>query len=103
MDQLNSQRRSEKELTDHLGLANGTFTKWKYKNGRSYFKYIREIAEYLDVTPGYLLNGKDDEMTYESLNGDETRLLTLYRKLDESGRGTVMDVVDRFVQTADKT
>ena len=68
-----------------------------YKNGRSYFKYIREIAEYLDVTPGYLLNGKDDEMTYESLNGDETRLLTLYRKLDESGRGTVMDVVDRFV------
>ena len=103
MDQLSSQRRSEKDLTDYLGLANGTFTKWKYKNGRSYFKYIREIADYLDVTPGYLLHGQDDELTYETLSGNETRLLTMYRKLDESGQGTVMDVVGRFAQAVAKT
>ena len=94
-DQLVKQKKTEKELILHLGLANGTFTKWK-KNGRSYFKYIREIADFLDVTPGYLLHGQDGDLTYESLNGQETRLLTMYRKLDEGGRDTVMDVVERF-------
>ena len=102
IDQMTEQKKTEKELVDHLGLANGTFTKWKYKNGRSYFKYINDIAAFLDVTPGYLLNGKDDEITYENLNGNETRLLTMYRKLDEAGQGTVMDVVGRFAEAVVK-
>ena len=55
------------------------------------------------MTPGYLLHRQDDELIYETLSGDEARLLTMYRKLDESGQETAMDVVGRFAPVAGKT
>ena len=97
MDLLREQKKTDKELTDYLGMTNGVFSKWKYQGGKSYFKHIKEIAEFLEVTPAYLLHG-DDDIQPNALSGQETRLLSMYRKLDTGGRETIMDVMDRFVQ-----
>ena len=81
MDQLVMQGKTEKELLQKLGMANGTFTLWKYKNGKSYLKKIDEIAEYLDVEKSYLLEGRDDYVNIDSLSGMEIRLIKTFRSM----------------------
>lgn len=57
---LKEQKKSQKDLTDYLGLKKSTFTSWNAGLNTSYNKYIGKIAEFLDVTSDYLL-GKTDE------------------------------------------
>lgn len=54
MEQLQAQKKTEKEMEIALGFGNGTFTRWKYMNGRSYMNHIDRIAGYLNVTVEYL-------------------------------------------------
>ena len=56
---LKEQGKSQKDLTDYLGLGKQTFTNWN-AGAKSYGKYIDKIAEFLDVTTDYLL-GQTDE------------------------------------------
>ena len=94
---LKEQDKTDKDLIDYLGLSNGIFTKWRHKNGKSYFKHIEKIAKFLGVTPGYLLRG-DDDITYSSLTAQEVHLLQMYRNLDNTGQYCIMTVIDRLVQ-----
>jgi hypothetical protein len=55
LDELKIQRKTEKEMEVALKLSNGTFTRWKYMNGKSYMNHITEIASFLNVTEEYLL------------------------------------------------
>lgn len=53
--QLKQQKKTQKDLTDHLGLTKNTFTNWKAGASESYKKYIGQIAEFLNVSTDYLL------------------------------------------------
>ena len=57
LETMKSRSVKQNELTDHLGLSNGIFTKWKYDGGESYMKYIDGISEFLNVPKEYLLYG----------------------------------------------
>ena len=96
MDLLQEQNRTDKELIDFLGLSNGVFTKWKYAGVKSYIKHIREIAEFLGTTTGYLLHGVDDDLNQDYLTEDEAKVLQLYRNIDKEGRVYAMEVLRRF-------
>ena len=100
---LREQGKTDKELTEYLGITNGMFSKWRHNNGRSYFKYTNEIAEFLGVTSSYLLNGPEDVMQ-GNLTSQEIRLLKTYRELEPGSRDTLMEVTDRFrvAELADK-
>lgn len=100
---LREQGKTDKELTNYLGITNGMFSKWRHNNGRSYFKYTNKIAEFLGVTPEYLLKGAED-ITQGNLTGQEIRLLKTYRELEPGSRDTLMEVADRFrvAELADK-
>ena len=65
---LKEQGKSQKDLTDYLGLGKQTFTNWN-AGAKSYGKYIDKIAEFLDVTTDYLL-GQSDER--KPINHDVT-------------------------------
>lgn len=56
---LKEQNKTQKNLTDYLGLGKQTFTNWN-NGAKSYIKYIDKIAEYLDVTTDYLLGNSDE-------------------------------------------
>ena len=56
-----------------MHLTNGAFSAWKYKGRRSYYKYINQISQFLNVSVGYLLNGVDDELS--GLDADESEML----------------------------
>lgn len=43
------------DLTNHLGISKTAVSDWKSGKLSSYFKYIAEISEFLDVSADYIL------------------------------------------------
>ena len=56
---LKQQNKTQKNLTDFLGITQNAFTDWKSGRIKSYTKHLPKIAEFLGVTVDYLL-GKSD-------------------------------------------
>ena len=85
MDLLQEQNKSEQDLIAWLGLAQGTFSKWKYHNLHNYNRYIDKIAEFLEVPEIAIVEGVDNYIKYEKkpiLNTDPTfvRILDLMKQ-----------------------
>jgi transcriptional regulator with XRE-family HTH domain len=45
---LIKKNKTQKELTDYLGLDKSTYSAWKNGKSRSYNKYLKEIATFLN-------------------------------------------------------
>ena len=99
MELLKIQGKTEKDLTDHVGLANTTFTKWKYKGVKSYRKHLDKIAEYLEVTPDYLTEGVDDIINLSTMTTSELRLIQLYRRMGNDAKEVLLKTAGYFVDT----
>ena len=56
---MRQQNRKNKDLNDFLGLTKSTYDGWKRGTSKSFMKYLDRIAEYMNVTPNYLLCGTD--------------------------------------------
>ena len=96
MELLKIQGKTEKDLTDHVGLANTTFTKWKYKGLKSYRKHLDKIAEFLEVTPEYLTEGVDDIINLNSMTASELRLIQMYRKMGNDAKEILLKTAGYF-------
>ena len=81
---LNEQGHSQRELIDFIGLSNGAFTGWKYGRGKSYITHINKIADFLNVTPNYLLTGADDNKNDFTVG--ELEMIKMFRELDEEAK-----------------
>ena len=95
-DLLSQQHKTKQALIQYIGLANGTFTSWRYKGGQSYLLHIDKIAKFLNVTPNYLLKGIDEQVNMDTLSALEIELITLYRKMDNDRKETLMEVAHHF-------
>ena len=60
IDLLEKQGKTQKNLTDYLGITQNAFTDWKSGRIKSYRKHLSKIAEFLNVSADYLL-GKGPE------------------------------------------
>lgn len=70
---LKEQGKTQKDLTDFLGLKKTTFTSWNAGLNTSYTKHISKIAEFLNVSTDYLLNDEkkqDDDIRFALWGGD---------------------------------
>ncbi|MBQ8945319.1 MAG: hypothetical protein IJ058_14540 [Lachnospiraceae bacterium] len=85
-DLLKAQGKQEKELIQYIGLGRGTFTAWRYRGVKTYTQHIDEIAEFLDVSPNYLIRGEDGEIGVETLSEAEIWLIKTYRAADDVGK-----------------
>ena len=90
MASLKDVGKTEKELIEYLGMVRGTFTSWKFQNIKSYMSRINDIAEYLNVSPNYLLRGVDDEVNFETLSEAEIQLIKRYRIADDAGKDFIL-------------
>ncbi|MCH4035544.1 MAG: hypothetical protein LKE85_16515 [Lachnospiraceae bacterium] len=79
---------SQQQLLKYLGLSTTAFTRWKYDNGKSYVKYIDQIAKFLGTTSYYLLNGT--EYKEMKLNDRELTMLDLFRNASEDMQAAIM-------------
>jgi transcriptional regulator with XRE-family HTH domain len=96
IDTLKVRNISQKELIEHLGLTNGAFTRWKYNGGKSYMDYIDEIANYLHISKAYLLYGEHTDFQEVSLLPSEIEIYKKLRRLTESQRNIVFDLINEF-------
>ena len=53
-DELHKQKKSQKQLCDHLGIKKSNFSDWKKGKSVSYKKYLPEISNFLNVSIDYL-------------------------------------------------
>lgn len=83
---LEEQKKTQKQLVEYLGLANGMFTKWKYHGGKSYMIHIDQIAEFFGLTPNDLLRGLNTNVSLETLTENEIELVKNYRALTDEAR-----------------
>lgn len=65
---LKSNNKTQKDLTDYLGITKNSFTNWKAGQNKSYIKYLPQIASFFNCSVDYLL-GK--ESTAEASEHDE--------------------------------
>lgn len=52
---LKEQKKSQKNLTDYLGITQNAFTDWKSGRIKSYNKHLPKIAEFFGVSVDYIL------------------------------------------------
>ena len=64
---LIKKNKTQKELTDYLGLDKSTYSAWKNGKSRSYNKYLKEIATCLCVSVSDLI-GDDSNLNNEVNN-----------------------------------
>ena len=91
---LDEQKKTQKELTDYLGLGRATFSHWKNDNRKSYFQYIPQISEFLQTTPNYILLG--DTGTIE-LTNSEVEILQMIRKTSVDQREIIKEILKNFL------
>ena len=98
LELLKEQGKTEKELIQYLGLANGAFTPWKFGDTKGYMKYIEPMSTFFEVSHNYLLRGVDDEINPETLSIKEIRLIQGYRKMTEKQKKNVLQTVSLFTE-----
>jgi len=84
-------------MVEYLRIGNGAFTYWKYDNQKSFHQHIRQMSEYLGVTPNYLLFGKDEEVNTDTLSANEINLVKLYHQMQLGQKECMMQTAKWFV------
>lgn len=67
---IKQQGKSQKQLTDYLGLNKTAFSDWKSGKSTSYKQYISEIARFLDTSTDFLL-GNENTHAFDFKNFSE--------------------------------
>ena len=81
----------QKDLMENIGVASQVFASWKYDNGKSYMNYIDIIADYLNVTPEYLIHGKrTDDVVYTV---EDRELIKNFHRLSQAQKNYVSQLV----------
>ncbi len=78
---LSDQGKTKQSLEQLLGLSRGTYSNWRLGKSKSYLKQIDMIAEFLNVSPNYLLRGIEDAPESGSKSPIEDEMLRVFRKL----------------------
>ena len=84
---LKEQGKTQKSLTDYLGITQNAFTDWKSGRIKSYTKHLPKIADYLGVSVDYLLGNENAPQkatilipkSNEALTDHEQLVITAYR------------------------
>lgn len=65
IQQLNIIGKTQKDLTDYLGVDKSTFSAWKSNKSKSYLKYIKQISVFLGISVENLLNNDSEKLPEE--------------------------------------
>lgn len=80
---LEQSGRTQKELTDSLGIEKSVFSSWKTGKSKSYSKYLAQIAQFFNVSIDYLLDNErsSPDLSDEPQNEEYTILNRNAKKL----------------------
>lgn len=102
---VEDQKLTIKQLERECELANATIRRWETQTPN--IESVRRVAQRLNVTIDYLVNGDSPNTTARSLACDniplvesEADLVAMFRLLDEKGRETAFDFVTMLYEKA---
>ena len=82
-----------------IGVSPKTVSVWRTRRGKSYTKYLPQIAEALNTSVEYLLTGKQASMPESgTLSAAELRLLSAYR----TAPAPIRSIVDTALEPYEK-
>ena len=91
---LSSQDKSQQQLLAALQVNRSAYSNWKLGRSKSYLKRIDEIAEFLDVSPVYLLRGitphEDEEDGARAPAEDE--MIRIFRQLSANRQELMIQI-----------
>lgn len=93
---LKQKKKTAKELSDFIGVKQSSISAWKNGSFPS-SKYIIRISEFLDVSPTFLLTGKDEQISKSELSEGERDLLYLVHDLTNKEQQRVVGVVENYL------
>ncbi len=86
---------TQKSLGDALGLPSSSVSNWLKTGHAIPTKYIIPIAEYLCVSPMYLLTGEDE---YNVISEEDSDWLSVLHQMPEEFRGTLYDMMVSYLK-----
>jgi len=93
---LKDNRLKQADLCKYLDIQYNVFTTWKTRGTDPPAKYIIQICAFLNVSPYYLLTGKEKSPS-QNTDEHERELLNCYRKLSDFDKGEVLGDIKRRV------
>lgn len=72
-----------------LGLGNGTISKWDKQSPSC--NNMLKLANYLNCSVDYLLNGGEKNSPAEELTADEQELLTMYKNMTDINKARLLE------------
>jgi len=97
---LSAQKKTQKELTDYIGVSKNVFTDWKSQKNKSYQKHLPKIAEFFDVSVDFLLGNKSIEQSVSGpLSDIELQLISFFRKLPNENQLQALGYIEGIVST----
>lgn len=92
---LGNKHGSIKELAEHLGFSPNVITNWKNGSSKSYRKYLKDIAEYYDVSEAWLRGVTDSpEKTTSLLSEDDDIVLQRILQCVGPKHGAIKELAD---------
>lgn len=99
---LKQKNKTQKDLTDFLGVHSNNFTNWKLGKNTSYLKYISQIAEYLDVSTDYLLGTEQKEKSLSEKDKLIDEVSNMLKSMSDSQIIAFRDMLKSFAQSKGK-
>lgn len=78
-------------LAEKLNINKSVISNWKTRNTNPPSEMIIPICELLNVSPIYILTGKED---FNNLTNEEINLLKKYNLLNERNKGQINNFID---------
>ena len=85
---LDNSKMEQKELAKILGIPADTVSSWRRGKSKSYTKFLPEIAQALNTTVDYLVNGEPEAPT--DVSESDRRILQVIH--DKPGLRTMFDL-----------
>ena len=101
LEQLKECGKTEKDMTKYLGIAESSFTEWKYGNRKTFLRYTGEMAEYFNVPVDYLLYGEEEGMG-QKLSRMETKMVVMLRSMTQEQRECIVKTAELLAKNGEK-
>ena len=86
----NAKRMTQKELATEVGAKHNSISDWENDKNRPDPDTIELLCGVLGITPNYLLNASDDDLSLPEKN-----MIKKYRALNSDSQKYVSEVIDR--------
>lgn len=87
------------ELANELKINKSVVSSWKSRNTNPPAEMIEDIAKFLNVSPTYILTGKE---VLSDLSDEEINLIKKYNMLSEKNKGKTENFIDERLAEQEK-